>query len=153
MENIVTGFSESRLFELRKYVVNGTLDKLYKLSNNILFDGLDLSLTLTGITSSTFTYYIGGIKYVDTILNDNITTRFEFPTLSINDSNNFDDLNIIKNDNEINIVEKPQINSDVFIVRQQQSVFEKNFRLKNINTLNEIISYAGGNYFTIFINS
>lgn len=151
--HIVTGTCESRLLEIKKYAVNGGLNVQYFTSNSINIDGLDLSLTTTGSTASTYTYYIGGIKYIDTITPDLTTTTFEFVSLGYNDPNNFEYQHIIKLNSKENMIENPQVNSDVFIVRQQQSVFEKNYRLRGIGSLNDIISYAGGNYFTIYNNS
>ena len=50
------------------------------------------------------------------------------------------------------MIDNPFINSDVFIIRQELPVFEKSIRLRGISSLNDIITYAGGNYFTIYNN-
>lgn len=151
----VTGFSASRLSELRKYTVSGPLGALYVTSNISSTDGLDLSLSFTGVTASTYVYYIGGITYTDKIVTPEtgFTTTFSFLSLNINDPNNFDQNIYIKDENKQNLVEKLQVNSDVFIDRQEQSVFERNYRLRSVGTLNNVLTYAGGNYFTVYNNT
>lgn len=150
---IVTGTSETRILELKKYAVSGGLDKQYFTSNDQSIDGLDLSLTITGVSESIYVYYIGGIKYTDIVVDDITTTTFEFISLGLDDPNNFDNVPIIKLESKQNMVENPQVDKDVFIERQRLPVFEKNYRLRAVNSLNDVISYAGGNYFTIYNNT
>jgi hypothetical protein len=149
----ITGTSDSRLLEVKKYAVSGGLSVQYFTSNNQAIDGLDVGLTTTGLTASTYVYYIGGIKYIDQMVNGTTITTFEFISLAEEDPNNFDFFPIIKLEAKQNMVENPQVNKDVFIVRQQQPVFEKNYRLRGIGSLSDVISYAGGNYFTIYNNT
>lgn len=152
---IVTGFSDSRLSELRKYTVSGDLSKLYKTSTGSTVDGLDLSKSFTGATATTYQYYLGGITYVDSIVSGvtAFTTTFSFQSLGLNDPNNFDTMTYIKDENKQNLVEKSQVSRDVFIDRQEQSVFERNYRLRAVNSLNNVLTYAGGNYFTVYNNT
>lgn len=149
---IVSGYSGTRLDELRKYAVTGGLSTLYIIKTGTTDNGLVLSATTTGTTASTYTYFIGMIKYIDQIQYDITTTSFEFMATGYS-SSNFDNLRIIKLESKQNMVENPQVNADVFIERQQQPVFEKNYRLRGIGSLSDIISYAGGNYFTIYNNT
>jgi hypothetical protein len=151
----VTGFSESRLSELRKYTISGSLSALYVTSNINTSDGLDLSLTTTGISASTYVYYLGGITYKDKRVSPatGFTTTFSFQSLGTDDPNNFDQYRYLKNEEKQNLVENTQVSKDVFISRQEQSVFERNYRLRSVNGLNNVLTYAGGNYFTIYNNT
>lgn len=151
----VIGTSNSRLSELRKYTVSGGLATLYITSNVLTTDGLDLAYSYTGTTATSYQYYLGGITYVDKKISPatGFTTTFSFQSLGIDDPNNFDHYRYIKDENKQNLVEKPQVGSDVFIVRQEQSGFERNYRLRAVNSLNNVLTYAGGNYFTIYNNT
>jgi hypothetical protein len=149
----VTGFCSSRLDEVRKYAVTGSLSTRFFTSTDASGNGVNVFLSSEGVTQSVYTYYIGGITYVDTVDNGVTTTTFSFESLGLNDSNNFDYLPVVKLESKQNMVENPQVGKDVFIVRQQQPVFQSNYRLRAINSLNDVIGYAGGNYFTIFNNT
>ena len=153
MAHVVTGTSESRLDELRKYAVSGSLSVRYFTSISTAIDGLDISLTTTGVTASTYTYYIGGITYVDKINTQSTGTTFTFTSLGLDDPNNFDDLPYIKIESKQNMVENSQVSVDVFISRQSLSVFEKNYRLRGLGSMSDLLSYAGGNYFIIYNNT
>lgn len=153
MAHVVTGTSESRLDELRKYTVSGSLSVRYFTSISNAIDGLDLSLTTTGVTASTYTYYIGGITYVDDINSEFTGTTYSFTSLGLDDPNNFDDLPYIKIESKQNMVENSQVSTDVFIARQQQTVFDKNYRLRGLGSISDLLTYAGGNYFTIYNNT
>jgi hypothetical protein len=148
----VTGQSSSRLSELEKFVVSVDPNVKYVGGGSFTSDGLHAySITPTG---STYIYYLGGIQYTDVLASGSsaTTTSFLFRVTSFS-SDNFDYKRYIKDENKQNLVEKSQVNSDVFIVRQEQSVFEKNYRLRAINSLNNVLTYAGGNYFTIYNNT
>lgn len=150
---IVTGESQSRLDEVKKYAITGSLSTLFFTANTPTVNGVDPNLTVTGVTASTYTYYIGGITYTDEVIFTAVTTTFSFQSLSIFDPNNFDYLPLVKYETKQNLVENSQVSSDVFIVRQQQPVFERNYRLRALNALNDALTYAGGNYFTIYNNT
>lgn len=175
---IVTGESESRLSELKKYTTTGDFFNQYKLSSGSSVDGVDKNLSNLNSNPVKIVYYIGGITYTDTILSpiiiedDNdyyygtgnqpiglgnisdelITTKFSFTGQGYN-SPDFVNYPIIKNPNEYNLVEHPKINSDVFIVRQDISVFNKNYKLRDIRSLVELVSYAGNKFFNIIDNT
>lgn len=152
----VTGSSSSRLDELAKYVVSTLPWIKYHLSNTLATDGLDLSQSVTGGTGVTqiYTYYLGGITYVDTTPSGTTasTTTFSFSVSGFS-HNNFDNFPLVKYETKGNLVEDSRVSSDVFIVRQQQAVFERNYRLRALNALNDALTYAGGNFFTIFNNT
>lgn len=154
----VTGTSKSRLNELRKYTTQGSLSQLYFTSLSPSNDGVDVSLTVTGQTGqtgvTTYTYYIGGITYVDTTPNSGQTsTTFSFQSLGQNDPNNFISAPIVKNFNQENIVDKPEVDADVFIERQSITVFEDQYRLRNLTNISDLVFYAGGGHFNIIDNT
>lgn len=148
---IVSGTSSSRLSELRKYSKSGDLSKLYFTSIDESNDGLDITISETGLTANTYVYYLGGITYVDYVTTGGTSTIFYFESLG-EFSPAFSNLPIIKNEEEQNLYEKPLIDNNVFIIREEVSAFEKNYRLKNIRNLTELQYYAGGAYFNIIEN-
>ena len=146
----VTGTSISRLSELRKFSVTGSLSDLYFISNDPNVDGVNESLTITG---ETWVYYIGGIIYTDTILENNTATTFTFESLGYDDMNNFTNYKFIKDENKQNIIDNPEISNNVFIIRQSLPVFENIYRLQSVRNLSELERYAGGGRFSIVNNS
>jgi len=148
----VTGASFSRLNELEKYVVSTDPNVKYFGGGSPTVDAVSSFTINPSLTA--FTYYIGGIQYNDLTVSGSsaTTTTFSFTTVT-NDPLNFDNKRIIKFENKQNMVENPQVGKDVFIVRQQQPVFERNYRLRAVNGLNDTLTYAGGNYFKIFNNT
>jgi len=146
---IVTGTSSSRLSELRKFTVTGTLSELYFTSTDPnINDGVNGLLTQT---PTTWTYYIGGITYVDDVINK--TTTFSFNSLGYDDPNNFSDYKIIKDEVKQNIIDKPEIDNNVFIIRQSLPVFQNVYRLQDIRNISELEKYAGGAKFNILNNT
>lgn len=149
---LITGTSSSRLYEIRKYTVSGTLSDLYFTSTGATADGLNVSLSSTGVTASTYVYYLGGIIYTDQLSGTGITTTFIYISTGLSFTN-FENKPIIKIESKENLVDNPFINSDVFIIRQELPVFEKSIRLRSVSTLNDVLTYAGGNYFKVFNNT
>jgi len=152
---IVTGTSSNRLEELRKYSTSLDYGDRYFTGGSPTTDGLDLTYsgTSTGATII-LQYYIGGIKYLNTTLSGSTatTTTFVYNSTGLS-TTNFDNKPILKLEEKQNMAENPFINSDVFIVRQEIPVFEKSIRLRGVSGLNDIVTYAGGNYFKIFNNT
>ena len=145
----VTGTSSSRLSELRKFTVTGTLSELYYTSTNPnIADGVNEFLTSTAVT---WTYYIGGITYIDDVANS--ITSFTFESLAYGDDNNFSNLPFIKDETKQNVIDKPEIDNNVFIIRQSLPVFQNVYRLQNIENLSELEKYAGGAKFNIVNNT
>ena len=150
---IITGNSSSRLSELRKWSSSTDLSKKYWTSTDpTIDDGLNLSLTTSG---ETYVYYIGGISYVDEYVSGNTayTTTFSFESSGYSDTNNFTNLPYIKDEAKQNMVDKPIVGSDVFIIREDLPVFEDNYRLSGISNLTDLTFYGGGNYFNIVKNT
>ncbi|MFW6377663.1 MAG: hypothetical protein ACOCZ5_03355, partial [bacterium] len=111
-------------------------------------DGVDYD---NSTESEKVVYYISGIEYVDN-LKTNITT-FEFETIDIDNNPDFIDAPMIKHPFKSNLVSNPKIKNDVFIDRQQQSIFDKNYRLEHINNLGELTAYIAGGYYNIKNNT
>lgn len=146
---IVTGSSSSRLSELRKYTITNVFANQYISGGNNTTDGVDYPNSVSG---ESVVYYLGGIQYLDTLIEPNIGTTFSF-TASGTSSADFIHAPIYKDPKKENIISNPKIDDDVFIIRQELSVFEKNYRLEYIKNLIELTTYAGGNYFNIINNS
>ena len=146
---MVTGTTNSRLIELRKYRVSGTLGDIYITGGNTTTDGISVNVS----TNTRIIYFLGGIRYVDTIDSlGNTRTTFSFEAEGL-DNPNFITRYVYQDPNKENIVSKPKINNDVFISRQEISAFEKNYRLEFIENLIDLETYAGGGYFNIIKNS
>jgi len=148
---LVTGTSSSRLSELRKYTVSGTVSQLYFTSTGATTDGVNVALS----TGTTFVYYLGGLTYKDEVVGTGTTTIFTYISSGTTDPNNFitGGTFLIKLESKQNVIDNPFINSDVFIVRQEIPVFEQSVRLRGVNSLNDVLIYGGGNYFTIYENT
>lgn len=144
----VTGQSSSRLVELRKYVISGTTAQIYVTGGNLTTDGVDLAQT----TSDMFVYFLGGIRYVDILSGIASGTTFSFIGQGFIDAN-FINKPIYKDMNKENIISNPKIYDDVFIIRQELSAFDKNYRLEYITNLVDLETYAGGNFFNIVNNT
>lgn len=151
---VVTGECTSRLSELRKYKVTGTFFEKYKTSTGSAVDGIDVSKSDITSNPQSIVYYLGGITYVDVIddVEHTIRTTLSFQSQGY-DSSDFINLPIIKDPNKNNLVQHPKIDTDVFIVRQELSVFDLNFKLREITNLIELTSYAGGKFFNIVTNT
>jgi hypothetical protein len=143
----ITGNCTTRLSELKKFTHSTIfIDKYYSggtLSNN----GVDYT---NSIESEIIIYYINGIKYSD-IYSDNTTTIFGV-TVQGYDSPDFINQNIVKLPNKETIISNPKIKNDVFIDRQQVSIFELNYKLEFIRKLVDLETYASGKYFKIIKN-
>lgn len=140
---VVTGITTNRLSELRKYLVTENFLQMYHGNGSFTNNGVDY---LVSDPESIIVYYINGIKYYYNVVDD--ITTFEFLGVGYN-SPNFINYPYYKNFNKEDIISNPKIDSDVFIVRQELSVFEKNYALEFVTNLNEIETYAGGGFFTI----
>lgn len=171
----VTGSSNSRLSELRKYVVTPIFVNQYIGGGNYNTDGVDYINTID--PSKSIIYYLGGIKYIDVFgtktiyaldYNDTDTfineinekfiivygtdTTFTFTALGTS-SPDFINVPYYKDPNKENIVSYPKINDDVFIIRQELSAFDKNYRLEFIKNLVDLETYASGKFFNIVNNT
>lgn len=143
---MVTGTTNnSRLLELRKYIVTDMFQLQYISGGTLTNNGVDYNNSISGIT---VTYYIDGIKYIDNV--NALTTTFISPETDIS---NFTNSQYYKDSNKENIISNPKIIDDVFIDRQELSAFDKNYRLEYIRNLIDLQTYAGGKFFTIIKNT
>jgi hypothetical protein len=147
---VVTGTSYSRLSELEKYLVNPTYSNQYIPNGSLSNDGVDYSSSIQNIC---YVYYIGRIRYIDIISNGTtISTTYSFTTLGTNGPD-FINAPIYKNPNKERIISNPKIDDDVFIIRQEISAFDNNYKLEFIKNLIDLDTYAGGNFFNVVQNS
>ena len=143
---MITGTTKnSRLNELRKYKITNVFDEKYVGNGSYSSDGVDFNYSISGVT---VVYYIGGIKFVDNVSAS--TTNFYYTPIN---SSSFTELPYYKNPDKNYIVSNPKINDDVFIVRQELSAFDSNYKLEFIRNLVDLTSYAGGNFFNIVNNT
>ena len=146
----VTGYSSSRLVELRKYTVTSDFYKQYIFGGSTTSDGVDLFYTNP---EKQIVYYLGGIRFVDHVV-DGVTVSTTFSLIGQGLSNpNFINKPIYKNSNKENIISNPKIYDDVFIIRQELSAFDNNYKLEFIKSLGDLVSFAAGDYFNIVNNT
>lgn len=143
---VVTGSTNSRLSELRKYTVTTVFLNKYVGGGSYTIDGVDY-VSSTNPTNNII-YYIGGIKYVDTLIGYSSGTTFSYTPVGTN-SLDFINVPIFKNPNKDNIISEPKINDDVFIIRQELSAYDKNYRLEFMKNLVDVETYVGGKFFNI----
>jgi hypothetical protein len=145
---MITGVTNnSRLIELKKYVVGVPFARQYKGYGSWNVDGVDYD---NSPSENHAIYYLGGIQFTD-IKNDNIvTTIFAY---NMNNDNNFINTPYYKNSNKDKIISNPKINDDVFISRNGLSAFGDNYKFEFIKNLNDLTTYAGGKYFNVINNS
>jgi hypothetical protein len=146
---VVTGSSSSRLTELRKYTITSNFLLQYVGNGSPTFDGVDYFVSTAG---SKVVYYLGGIKYTDILTGETSGTTFSFIGQGYS-SPDFITAPIYKDPNKENIISNPKIYDDVFIVRQELSAFDQNYRLEYIQSLVDLTTYAGGNFFNIVNNT
>lgn len=149
----ITGNSTSRLSDLKKYSISGDFFNQHESSTGSGSDGVNENLSNLSTYPQVIVYYVGGITYTDLIYDDERDeTRFNFVGQGYL-SPDFIDAPIYKDPNKSNIVQNPKVYNDVFIVRQEASAFDKNYKLKDVKSLAALKTYVGGQYFNIVSNS
>jgi hypothetical protein len=148
--HVVTGSSSSRLTELRKYTITNVFANQYVGGGTYSTDGVDYPHSVSG---KSIVYFLGGIRYVDTYTGITTGTTFRFTTSGYTGNPNFICKPIYKDINKENIISNPKIGDDVFIVRQELSAFDSNYRLEYIQSLVDLTTYAGGKFFNIVNNT
>jgi hypothetical protein len=146
---VITGGSSSRLSELRKYTITNIFTQQYVSGGTYLNDGVDYNNSVSGVS---ITYFLGGIKYVDLLTGFTSGTTFSFTGQGYSNPI-FINKPIYKDMNKENIISNPEIANDVFIVRQEISAFDQNYRLEYIGSLVDLTTYAGGGFFNIVNNT
>jgi hypothetical protein len=153
---MITGTSNSRLTELKKYAVTDIFENQYIGNGSLTFNGVDYNLS---DVNNHIIYYIDTIKFVDIINNTGIYSGYTSgTTLNIFEPQGFIDLNFInqpiyKDPNKNEIISLHRIDNDVFIDRQSISVFDDNYQLNYISNIGDLITFVGGNYYNIINNS
>lgn len=154
---MVTGItSNSRLQELKKYVITNVFEKQYISGGTLTNNGVDYQNSVSGVN---IRYYIDGVMYVDNISMSATTVTSSATIFILNagtyitNNPNFINYNYYQDTNYENIISLPKINDDVFIERQELSVFDKNYRLEYIRNLIDIQTYVGGKFFNIINNT
>lgn len=145
---VVTGSSSSRLQELRNYTVTTDFADMYISGGSSVNDGV---IYYASSSANTY-YYIGGIRYNDRIVDGITTTVFRY-TAEGTSSGDFLDIPYYKHPDKSKIISQPKIFDDVFIIRDEQSAFDKNYKLEYITNLVELTTYAGGRFFNIVNNT
>ncbi len=147
---VVTGSSSSRLQELRKYAVTLIFTEQYISGGSWTTDGVDYG---NSPTIEDVVYYIGGIRYLDETLIDGTTTTFSFSAQGTGDTGNFIYELYYKHPDKSKIISQPKIIDDVFIIREDLSAFDKNYRLEYVTNMVDLTTYAGGRFFNIVNNT
>ena len=148
----ITGNCTTRLYELQKFTHSTVFTDEYFSGGTFTNNGVDYNVS---IENKSITYYLNGIMYVDTITSSGTTgttTTFGFYGQGYS-SPDFINTPVVKLFIKDNIISNPKINDDVFIDRQQLSVFEQNYNLEFIRKLVDLETYASGKYFNIVKNS
>lgn len=149
----ITGTSNSRLSELEKYVISDEITEKYWLSTNSNINGVNNILS----SGNTFIYYINGITYTDSIINNTPITTTSTPTHNFDKDIDDEYINVqnklvFKYPQFENVVSKPMVDQDINIERPNFNALEKNYRLGDINNISDLINYVAGSYFNIVDN-
>jgi len=153
---MITGTTDnSRLIELRTYSQSTSLSQQYVLSTNVNVDGVNPWLSQYTTFPYTIIYYLGGITFTDIVESGltSISTTFRYTAQGISEPNFITGETYIKNPDKSKIISNPKIFDDVFIIRDNLSAFNKNYRLEYVRNLVDLTTYAGGKYFNIINNS
>jgi len=153
---MITGTTDnSRLIELRTYSLSTSLSQQYVLSTNVNVDGVNPWLSQYTTFPYTIIYYLGGITFTDIVESGltSISTTFRYTAQGISEPNFITGETYIKNPDKSKIISNPKIFDDVFIIRDNLSAFNKNYRLEYVRNLVDLTTYAGGKYFNIINNS
>lgn len=140
----ITGVTTSRLNELRKYKPTDVFEESYHESNSILENGVNYG---ESTENEIIVYYINKIEYSD-IYEDNEYVITKFKHILEPPPTNHDNF-LIGNEKYGNSVETPKVMVDVFIDRHEKSPFKNNYLLSEMESLLDIATFAGGNYFNI----
>lgn len=143
---IVSGFTDSRLSDVRTYDKTQPYIVGYKGVTAIEYD--------TNNEPSKVNYTIDDIDYVTYITKPSFIGKnlfYKTQTVYYFNSQGLteEDINVVKQEVEMGITEPPKTESDIFIERQETSVFERHLRMGEINNLDQLEDYKNG-YYNIF---
>lgn len=150
---IISGYTNSTINDLQVY---GPIDTLFagkfkldtqvKVSNDIVgtvWSSTDPNQIYTAYTINEIDYY----DYPGKLNNTEYSTLFIVKSSGLT----FDDLvctGITKNEALINVIDEPEIQSDIFIERGQYSAFESMQRLNEVDNMGSLTKYGYG-FFSI----
>jgi hypothetical protein len=142
---ILSGYTDSKLAQVKTYDVNQLYQVGYKGVTQITY-GVNGEI-------NEVTYEINGITYITKIgrkLNLG-SNNFATPTRYYFESDGLtqETINVIKKEVEMSISEPPKIEEEIFIERQETSVFERHLRMGEIKTIEQLEEYKNG-YYNIF---
>ena len=168
---VVTGTTNSSLNELKKSgnpieftnryftsqtpIINGVnLALSYKYTDNTLNNPILITslIGLTGVTNYKLTYYVDNITYIEYSGTTYNSVAFSFISSGYSGSD-YINSQLIKDESKGNAIQSPLIDSDVFIVRQELSVFESIYNLEYVQNLYDLNTFVSGKYFKIVNNS
>lgn len=142
---ILSGYTDSKLAQVKTYDINQLYQVGYKGVTQVNYD-------VNGEINEV-TYEINGITYITKIggkLNLG-SNNFATPTRYYFESDGLtqETINVIKKEVEMSISEPPKIEEEIFIERQETSVFERHLRMGEIKTIEQLEEYKNG-YYNIF---
>ncbi len=142
---ILSGYTDSRLAQIRTYDKSQLYQVGYKGVTQISYDSEgEIDEVTYEINNITYITNIGSRLYKD--LNVFATpTRYYFES----DGLTQETINVIKKEVEMSISEPPKIEEEIFIERQETSVFERHLRMGEIKTIEQLEEYKNG-YYNIF---
>lgn len=131
---LITGYTKSRLSELSLYGLNK-----YQVGVPVIKYG-DIFGVVEDISDNVTGYTIQGIKYFDYSSN---FTVYIAPTSGIT-SDMIVASGITKEEHMLHVVSQVEIQTDVFVERGKNSVYEKIQRIGEISSMNDLVEYGGG---------
>lgn len=131
---LITGYTKSRLNELSLYGTNQ-----YQVGVPIIKYG-DIFGVIEDISDNFTGYTIQGIKYFDYSSN---FTVYIAPTSGIT-TDMIVASAITKEEHMLHVVSQVEIQTDVFVERGKNSVYEKLQRIGEVNNINDLVRYGGG---------
>jgi hypothetical protein len=140
----ISGITKSRINELSLYGANPVNDPLYNASFQIgvpVISNGQIWGAVTNATHNVFTAYtIQNVEYYD--YSDGTTMFFEQSSgFTIN---NLTAVPITKEEVLINVIDQPQIQTDVFVERGKNSAYERVQRLGEVDNLGDMLNYGYG---------
>lgn len=130
----ISGFSKSRITELAQYGPNKYQVGVPVISNGQIWGAIF-------VTASTYTgYTIQGVDYYD--YSDGTTLFFE--QSSGLTQNNLTAVPITKDESLLEVMDQPQIQTNVFVERGKNSAYERVQRLGEVDNLGDLINYGYG---------
>lgn len=135
---VITGICDSRLNEIKKYIVNENLTESY-----IQYNGSNNGLILNKSNDTYLTYIIDNITFIDNLIENK--TNFSFFTKKINNINNY-----IKfvDDKYLGFIDI-KIDNKLVVDRQDINILENHYRLNAIRNINDFEFYGSG-FFNIY---